>query len=53
MLEEIERQNIVEALQRFGGVRSRAAEYLGMKRTTLLARMNSLGVVDPEKTPGG
>lgn len=53
MLEEIERQNIVEALERFGGVRSRAAEYLGMKRTTLLARMSSLGIVDPEKTPGG
>lgn len=53
MLEEIERQNIVEALERFGGVRSRAAEYLGMKRTTLLARMSSLGIVDPDRTPGG
>ncbi len=53
MLEEIERQNIVEALERFGGVRSRAAEYLGMKRTTLLARMSSLGIVEPEKPPEG
>lgn len=44
LLENIERQHIEEALRRCGGVRSRAAEYLGMKRTTLLARMGSLGM---------
>ncbi|NLP04969.1 sigma-54-dependent Fis family transcriptional regulator [Candidatus Fermentibacteria bacterium] len=45
LLERIERYYIISALKRAGGVRSRAAALLGMKRTTLLARMKSLGLV--------
>ena len=52
MLRDIERQQITEALRRSGWVRSRAAELLGMKRTTLLARMNSLGITDPSQEEG-
>jgi DNA-binding NtrC family response regulator len=36
---ELEKAAILEALQRCGGNRSRAAEYLGMPRTTLLGRL--------------
>ncbi|HRY60896.1 MAG TPA: sigma-54 dependent transcriptional regulator [Candidatus Fermentibacter sp.] len=47
LLAEIEKAHIVDALEGSGWVRSKAAERLGMKRTTLLARMASLGITDP------
>ncbi len=46
-LEGIESFYILSALDESGGVKSRAAELLGMKRTTLLARMQSLGLTHP------
>ncbi|MBN2587810.1 MAG: sigma-54-dependent Fis family transcriptional regulator [Candidatus Fermentibacteraceae bacterium] len=44
LLENIEKHYIVNALKRSGGNRTRAARLLGLKRTTLLARMVSLGI---------
>lgn len=47
----IERVYIRNALKSSGGVRSRAAAILGLKRTTLLARMRRLGIEqEPERT---
>jgi len=40
----VERVYILNALRNCGGVRSRAARLLGIKRTTLLARMRRLGL---------
>jgi DNA-binding NtrC family response regulator len=40
----VERVYIHDALKSCGGVRSRAARMLGIKRTTLLARMRKLGL---------
>lgn len=44
LLENIEKHYIVNALKRSGGNRTQAARMLGLKRTTLLARMGSLGI---------
>jgi DNA-binding NtrC family response regulator len=44
LIESIERYYISMALGQASGNRTRAAERLGMKRTTLLARMRSLGM---------
>lgn len=44
LLENIEKHYIVNALKRSGGNRTHAARLLGLKRTTLLARMGSLGI---------
>jgi DNA-binding NtrC family response regulator len=43
-LDEAERQIIGAALTRFGGVVSRAARELDVPRTSLLSRMNTLGL---------
>ncbi|NOQ21298.1 MAG: response regulator [Candidatus Aegiribacteria sp.] len=45
LLENIEKHYIINALKRSKGNRTRAARLLGLKRTTLLARINSLGIV--------
>lgn len=42
----IEKHYIVQALQTFKGVKSKAATHLGLKRTTLLARMKKLGITE-------
>ena len=46
-LEDVERQRILEALQESGAViggRNGAAVRLGLKRTTLLSKMQKLGL---------
>lgn len=42
----LERQLILEALKRAGGVKSRAARILGIKRTTLIEKMKRNGLAD-------
>ena len=47
-LEDVERQRILEALQETGAViggRHGAAARLGLKRTTLVSKMQKLGIV--------
>lgn len=46
--EEAERQQILEALSRSGGSRTRAAAELGVHKTTLYRRMKALGIPLPE-----
>lgn len=46
IVDSVERHYIQKALTASGGVRSRAAKMLGLKRTTLLARMKKLGIVE-------
>ncbi len=45
LLENIEKHYIINALKRTKGNRTLAASRLGLKRTTLLARIKSLGIV--------
>ena len=42
----LERCLIQQALQRAGGVKKRAADLLGMKRTTLIEKMKKLGMME-------
>jgi DNA-binding NtrC family response regulator len=50
----IERHYIQKVLDMCGGIRSRAANMLGLKRTTLLARMKKYGIGEGQKgTTGG
>ncbi len=44
LLENIEKHYIINALKQSKGNRTLAARLLGLKRTTLLARVNSLGI---------
>ncbi|MFO8184462.1 MAG: sigma-54 dependent transcriptional regulator [Candidatus Aegiribacteria sp.] len=44
LLDNIEKHYIVNALKQSGGNRTHASRLLGLKRTTLLARMGSLGI---------
>ncbi len=44
MVRSMERSLIQEALQRTGGVRSKAAQLLGLNRTTLLEKMKKMGI---------
>ncbi len=44
IVNSVERHYIQKALVASGGVRSKAAQRLGLKRTTLLARMKKLGI---------
>ncbi len=44
VMEEVERVLIVEALQRAGGSRKKAAEILGIHRNTLRLRMRRLAI---------
>ncbi len=44
MVSSMERQLIRKALERTGGVRSKAAQLLGLNRTTLLEKMKKMGI---------
>ncbi|MEN8209674.1 MAG: sigma-54 dependent transcriptional regulator [Candidatus Fermentibacteria bacterium] len=46
LLENIEKHYIIKALKQSKGNKTLAARRLGLKRTTLLARINSLGIVN-------
>jgi DNA-binding NtrC family response regulator len=48
-LSELERQRILEALEACGGNQTRAAEMLGMRRATLVARLDVYGVKRPRR----
>jgi len=45
LLDNIEKHYIISALKQSNGNRTRAARYLGLKRTTFLARIKSLGIM--------
>lgn len=49
MLGSMEKNLIVKALQKTGGVKNRAAKLLGLNRTTLIEKMKKMGI-DPQKT---
>lgn len=44
IVDSMERDLIVKALERTGGVRSRAAALLGLNRTTLIEKMKKMGI---------
>ncbi|MBD3277855.1 MAG: hypothetical protein GF388_06120, partial [Candidatus Aegiribacteria sp.] len=44
LLKNIEKHYIIKALKESKGNKTHAAGLLGLKRTTLLARMNSMGI---------
>ncbi len=48
-VEDIERRLIISALDKTGWIKSRAAELLGLNRTTLIEKMKKMGISD--KTP--
>ncbi|MBI5850150.1 MAG: sigma-54-dependent Fis family transcriptional regulator [Planctomycetes bacterium] len=50
-LEGPERMLIEQALRSFGGNRERAAESLGINRSTLFAKMRRLGIHEPRSSP--
>jgi DNA-binding NtrC family response regulator len=47
-LDEVQRRHILAVLARVGGNQSKAARELGLKRTTLLNRMQRLGIAPAE-----
>lgn len=47
MLDEFEKQVIQGTLEICGGVKARAAEALGIKRTTLVEKMRRYGILFP------
>ena len=47
-LEQVEREHVVRVLRETGGVVTKAAERLGMPRTTLNALMRKLGITRRE-----
>ena len=49
LVDRFERQLILEGLERSGGVKSRAAELLGIKRTTLVEKMKKKNIVFSRK----
>jgi two-component system, NtrC family, response regulator AtoC len=51
-LADVERQRILDALDRCGGNQTRAARMLGISRNTLLARLDSYGLPRPRKLTG-
>jgi len=51
-LEVVERRMILEALERSGGVKSKAAEELKIPRTNLLYRMKRLGIAGSDDNHG-
>ena len=48
-LEEIQKQAIIEALQRWEGNKTRAAEELGINRRTILNKLKEYGLDECEK----
>jgi hypothetical protein len=46
---KLERQQIVDALNRYAGNQSRAARYLGVSRRTLVSRLDFFGIARPRK----
>jgi two-component system response regulator AtoC len=49
-IKSLERQRIVEALERCGGNQSKAAEVLGISRRTLVSRMSEFDLPRPRKS---
>ncbi len=49
ILEEMERDYILKAIEQSGGVKSKAAELLGLNRTTLIEKMRKKGIVSDDK----
>jgi transcriptional regulator with AAA-type ATPase domain len=47
---EVERQRILDALERCGGNQTRAARMLGISRNTLLTRLDTYGLPRPRKS---
>ncbi|MBN1435213.1 sigma-54-dependent Fis family transcriptional regulator [Candidatus Fermentibacterales bacterium] len=45
-LSALQKEYIQSALDRFGGVKAKAARHLGLRRTTFLARMERLGMLE-------
>jgi DNA-binding NtrC family response regulator len=50
-MDALERQRVVEALERCGGNQTRAAEMLGISRRTLVTRLGEYGLPRPRKRP--
>jgi DNA-binding NtrC family response regulator len=46
---ELEKQRILEALEKFAGNQTRAAEALGISRRTLINRLDEYGIARPRK----
>jgi len=49
----LERQRILDALERCGGNQTKAAKMLGISRNTLMARLDDYGITRPKKPAGG
>ena len=57
ILEDLESGFIIKAMEKSGGVKSKAAELLGINRTTLIEKMKKRGMISSakgskEKKPG-
>ena len=50
-VDNYERELIVSALQRVNGIKKKAAEYLGLNRTTLIEKMKRKGLLDQFDAP--
>ena len=50
-VDNYERELIVSALQRVNGIKKKAAEYLGLNRTTLIEKMKRKGLLDQYDSP--
>jgi DNA-binding NtrC family response regulator len=49
-LADVERQRIIDAMDRCNGNQTRAAKLLGISRNTLLARLDAYGLPRPRKS---
>ena len=49
MVSSLERNLIMQALEKARGVRSKAAQLLRLNRTTLLEKMKKMGIETPKK----
>jgi DNA-binding NtrC family response regulator len=48
LVSAMERNMIMKALEKTGGVRSKAAQFLGLNRTTLLEKMKKMKIDTPK-----